>query len=555
MKHKLFLSAVLSFCAIIALAQPSKVSMKPAVTSKAKTVKTMPVAVKISLGLPSYEYKSDNGHVDISYSRSKTEKDDIRPDVTPSKAAMCLTKEEVRGQKVENTQVIADPSAAAQILPGGIIDADVLLKSGQFRYIMMDKRKPVALSISSNLAIKSTATINPGRNNDITDELRTKVHSLTRPSNLRGMPNMDTDEEVTVSTLQETMGIKIGASFFYLGSTVKNDFQFSSSKYRYMYVYRFEQTCFPVFYDGMISTASLFKEEVQAKNEWLFINEVQYGRRLFVVIESECDMEEYSNRLKGNLELAAVSAELSVKTKGSSLSQKVNIRTITQGGQPFHLVNPANIEAELDKYFKSKFNDMDIVPLAYKLTYLDGEPVSLISNAFLNGNNCLDNNRMKIRVSKVECVKVDDNKQSEEIYGSASIYYYNTDGKLVAPDGKTVLPVPPGISMKIPVATFTYGTKEAPIVLNLGKNSTKVYDAYQQGKYVDVTLSNLDMKIEIKPVVHEKDNVFNADDDYITEDRMYKTMREILLTGSNTPVFEFRRKNSVMKVYFEILPL
>jgi hypothetical protein len=115
--------------------------------------------------------------------------------------------------------------------------------------------------------------------------------------------------------------------------------------------------------------------------------------------------------------------------------------------------------------------------------------------------------------------------------------------------------MPPGLDMKLPLATFTYGTKEAPLVMQQGDHNTKFFTSTQQGKYLDVTLSNLDMKIDIKPTVHEKDGGFNGDDDYKTEDGMTKTFREILLTGATTPVFEFRRKNSIIRVYFEILPL
>jgi hypothetical protein len=557
MKHKLCLSAILVLCTIVVFSQPGKVPPKVPGMAPVPTggLKPMKITSKVALGPLSYKYESDNGHVDISYSRSKGEKDDVKTNPSVSKAAMCLTKEEVRGQKIENIQVIADPATALEILPGGVIDADVLLKSGQFKYIKMDKRKPVTLTTSSNQANKVKETITPGRNNDITDELRTKVHALTRPSNMKGMPNAATEDEVTISTLNETTGIKIGASFFYMGASVNNNFNFSSSKYRYMYLYKFEQQCLPVSANGVSSVSDLFKDSTQMNSNWLYIQQVMYGRRLFVIIESECDMEEYSNKLDGNLELGAVSAELSVKTKGSSLSQKVNIRTITQGGQPFRLSDPARIEEELDNYFESKFSEMDIVPLSYKLTYMDGEPVSLISNAFLDGKNCLDNSKMKIRITKVECIRVDDSKDNEEVYGSASIYYYNAAGKPVATDGKTILPSLPPFFSPIPVSTFAFGTKDAPLMFNTGNNKVKAYEPFQQGKYVDVSLSTLDMIIEIKPVVHEKDNVFNKDDDYITENWMRKTIRQMLMEGDNTPVFEFRRKNSLLLVHFEIVPI
>jgi len=558
MKRKLCLSTILVLCAIVVFSQPAKPPGKPKYNPEVP-MKPVSLDEKVSIGLKKYEHKSANGRVEMSYEKGRRENDGIKPpEISVSTAAMCLTREEVKGQKIENLQAIADSKLMPKIVPGAIIDADVLLKSGFLKYVMMDKRKTIPLVISSNLVKKNTAKVSVGPNKDISNELSATVHSLTRPSNLISkvaMPNLSSTNDLSVSTLVEKIGMDIGASFFYLGSSVKEKFKFSSSKYRYMYVYKFEQVCFPVSYDGVISTENLFTEAVQAKPEWLFVQEVQFGRRLYVLIESECDMESYSSRLKGNLELGAVSAELGVNVKGNSLSKKVKINVIADGGSPFNLTDPTKLEKELTDYFNSSFREMDIVPLSYKLTYLDGEPVSLVSNAFLDGKNCLDNNRMKIRVSKVECVKVDDNKQTEEIYGTASVYYYNTDNKMVYPDGKTLMPIPPGLNMKLPVTTFAFGTKEAPLVMKQGEHNTKAFTTTQQGKYIDVTLSNLDMRIEIKPTVHEKDNVFNADDDYITEDRMSKTFREILLTGATTPVFEFRRKNSIIRVHFEISPI
>jgi len=428
MKHKSCFSVTLILFSAVALSQPGKVPLTPKGKPGTMATKPMKVTAKVALGLSTYEYSSDNGHVDISYARSKGTKNDVTTTSTPAKSAMCLTKEEVRGQKIENELIIADGSKAVQILPGGVIDADVLLKSGEFKYMKMDNRKPISISTTSNLARKTSETVNPGRNNNIEDELRSKVHALTRPSNLIGMPNVRSSSEASVSTLQETTGINIGASFFYMGVSADNNFRFSSEQYRFMYLYQFEQECLPVIANGISSPEEIFKDVTGVNNNWLYIREVKYGRRLYVLMESEYDLAKYSNDLNGNLEWGVVSAALSVKTKGSSLSEKTNIRILTQGGQPVAVTDKSKLQSTLDNYFASKFSEMDIVPLSYKLTYLDGEPVSMISNAFLNGNNCLDKNKIRVRVTKIQCQKIDDNKNNEEIYGSANIALFNTAG-------------------------------------------------------------------------------------------------------------------------------
>lgn len=513
-----------------------------------------PVSVKkvsVNLDLPKFEYRTDNGRIEISYAKHKQEDNDVKTRPKESQSPKCLTDEEVRGQKVENNQVIAEPELALQILPGGVIDAESLLSTGEFRYIKMDNRKTISLSTSANPAKDVANKVHPVGNRDITNQLRTKVHELTRASNIKGMPNVRSNEEMDVSTLNETVGVNIGASFFYMGVSAKNNFGFSSSKFRYMYIYKFEQVCLPVFANQVSSPDDLFRDPTSMNNDWLYVQEVNYGRRLFIIIESETELQKISDKLQGKLNWGVVSAAYKQSIKTSSLYTKTSMRAISQGGQPFRISDPANIDKELDKYFDAPFRNIDIVPLSYKLTFMDGVPASIISSVFLNGKNCLKADKIRVGITKIKCINVDDNKNNEEVYGFNGIQLYNSENKPLAIDGKTVMPQIPGVGQVLP--GFTFGTKEAPLVMH--KGSEKSFNTNQEGKYIDFGVVNLDMKLVLKPSLHEKDNVFNADDDFFTEDDFGKTIRELLMDGTTNPVFEFRRKNSVFQVHLYILPL
>jgi hypothetical protein len=491
-------------------------------------------------------YKSKNGNVDVAFEKNQKPKDGINTKTTTVSSAMCLTKEEVRGQKIENEIIIADGSKAVQILPGAVIDATVLLNSGEFKFINMTKRKSITLTTTSNLANKVSQTATARNGNDITDELRTKTHALTSPSNIRGMPNMSSASEASISTLHETTGLNIGASFFYMGVKATNQFNFSSEKYRYMYLYTFEQACLPVIANSITSPDDVFTEPTQTNNNWMYVQEVKYGRRLYVMMESEYDLAKYSNQLGGKVSWGVVSAKLSADVKGSSFTKEVNIRVYTQGGQPLAITDESQVQKEIDRYFQTPFKSMDIVPLSFKLTYLDGTLASLVSNAYLDGKNCLEADKARVRLKSIECKKVDDNKGSEEIYGSASINLFNAQNKVLMANGAVAPPL-------IPTGIIGFGTKDAPINFTQGK--IKSYDVNEQGKYLDVVISDLDSKFEILPMVKEKDNGFNSDDQYITENRLKKTLRQMLLEGTTSQTFEFRRKESVLLVTFEITPL
>ena len=510
--------------------------------------KTNNLFKKVAINKTSYKYESGNGNVTVSFVAGQPEKDDVVASSTPVNSAMCLTKEEVKGQKVENELIIADGSKASQILPGAVIDADMLLKSGEFVFMKMNKRKNISLSTSSNLAKVTSASVRAMNGNNIEEELRSKVHSLKRPSNLNGMPNIKSTSQATVSTLEEKMSLDIGASAFYMGVSVSDNFSFSSEKYRYMYLYEFEQECLAVIANGVTSPDDIFTEETPMNKDWLYIREVKYGRRLYVLIESEYDLEKYSNELNGSLNWGVVSAAYNQKNTGESLSSKTNIRIITQGGQPVALTDDKKLQATLDKYFAANFSDIDIVPLSYKVTYMNGEPVSVTSKAFLNGDNCLDKSKVRVRVKSIEVKSADDGGTNEQLYGSVLMYFYTKDGKKVGVDGKTAIPEVPS---NIFSAAITYAKEAAPLIL--GTSGPKEFGVNDQGKYVDLNISNLDMVIEVKPTMKEKDDF--GDDTFITDNKMKRSIRKMLIEGSTIQVFEFRHDNSKVLLTVEVTPL
>lgn len=547
MQRKFVCAGFVCFLSMIAIAQPGKIPVKSTIPKA--TLEPLQIS-RMATSKASYEYKSKNGKVEISYARGKQPKDGVKTTSKETSEAMCLSRDEVRGQKIENLQVIIDGSKASQILPGGVFDGEMLLKSGEFKYVKMNKRQPISISLVTNQGDRHKVTVDKKGDNNVEDDLRAAVNSLTSPSNIKNMPNYGSSSEVITSTIEENTGLKIGASFFYMGVSANNKLSFSSSSYHYMYLYQFEQECLSVVANTISSPADLFTDGTTKDDNLLYIREVKYGRRLYVIIESENELQSYSDKLKGSLDWAVVSAAFSQNIEHSSLFSKTNIKVNTQGGSPIGAFEKENIQAVLNNYFAKPFKQIDIVPIAYKLTYMDGEPVSMVSNAFLDGKNCLDKEKVKIRLTSVKCIKQQNEKKQEEVYGGVNIYYYNPSKQLVAANAITPMPVVSGF--RPPTGTFTFGTKEAPVALYADRE--KNFQPDEQGKYTVFLLPDLDMTIEIVSYIHEKDNVFNKDDDFITENRMKKTIRQMLLEGSMSPTFEFRHNNAIIKLFFEILP-
>lgn len=532
--------------ATLILSSPAWAQVK--MVKAANTTINKKVALKIAPVAGNFNYPTKNGSIKLRFGNNQTPANNITQKITPVNEAMCLTKEEIKGQKIETVITIADASMANNILPGAIISGDDLLSSGEFVYMNMKNRKPVSLRTTSNLVKDPTQKASPSAGEDITGRLTDAVHNLKKPANFTGMPNSKSEDNITISTLEEKVGISIGASAFYMGISGKDNFIFSSDKYKYMYLYKFEQNCLPVIADEIASPADVFTDNTGFNSNWFYIQEVDYGRRLYVLLESEYDLEKYSNELNGSLNWGVVSAAYSQKNTGSTFSSRTNLRIISEAGQPLTVSDPSKAQSVIDNYFKKPFSQIDIAPLSYKLTNLNGKPVSIITEAFLNGNKCLDKNKVRVKIKELKCLKSDDGDGTEQVYGGITVYLYNNQKKVVATDGKTILP---DAIVKIPTGGIVYAKENAPLILKEGVAVTEANPSIKD-KYLDITISNLDMIIELKPGMKEDDEI--SDDDFKTTNSFKKSIRQMLLDGTNIFTFEFRDDKSVVHLTMEITP-
>jgi hypothetical protein len=495
-----------------------------------------------------------NSHVTLQWSTGIPAKDATTRTISALTQPMCLTKEEVRGQKVESEMILPQGSSALQIVPGGVFNAQILLNSGQFSYLKWDKRKSYAINVTSNLAKKTSATIMAAPGGGISESAaQSVVRSLTKADNIAGMPNGFSTSEMKKSTFQESMGLSIGASFFYMGISGANQFAFSSEKYRFMYVYTFDQAFLAVSADAPSSPADAYTDLKGITEDALFIREVKYGRRLYVIMESEYELEKYSNEFNGNLNWGFVSAKLNEKSNASKAGEYINIRVQAQGGQALAVTDYTKLPEALDGYFKSSYAQNDIVPLSYKVTDLSGKPVSLVAKAFLDGNHCLKSKKVRIRLKDIAVIRADDGQsdRSEQIYGNLIVRLFNESGKQVLADG-TVMPA--GASI-VPSGSISIAREAAPLRLAQirSERDRKRFGENDQSKSLDVNITSLDMVFQVDPIVKEQDDF--GDDTFITDTKLRKTMRRMLIEGSTSTTFEFRHDASLLELTVEILPL
>ncbi|HLV24544.1 MAG TPA: hypothetical protein VKY36_07195 [Moheibacter sp.] len=457
---------------------------------------------------------------------------------------MCLTREQVSGMDVESNIVVSNPENMSNLIPGNIIDGDKFLNGGNLVFQEIKNRKNVTFTASSNLVKNKISEAKSSAGVDITPKIAQAVHALTMPSNLSGMPNVESNSEVNISTMYDSISVQVGASGYFMGFAAADQFKFSSEKYNYMYVFKFEQKCLSVNANQISSPDDVLFQPEKAQQNWYYINEVTYGRRLYIILESEFSLESYSNDFKGSWNWGVVGAELTQKTSGKSFTSFTNIRAVSQGGQPIAISDPKKVQNEINKYFKKSYNEIDIVPLEFRLTNLNGEPISLVTEAFLDGNNCLKSKKIRIRIKELNCLVADDGGTNEQIYGNVGIMLSDEKGvpKMI---GK--------ISGKpFPVASIVYAKESSPIYLTKGKPLTEK-DPVLKDKYLTLNIKNLDYKLTIMPSMKEEDDF--TDDDFKTNNKFNMTIRNMLLEGESIKTFEFRDGASKVHLTVGIEPI
>ena len=514
-----------------------------------RTLKAIPLASKV------VRYDAGHGqhsHVTIEWRTGIHNKDATMRTISPLKKPMCLTKEEVRGQKVEQEITLPQSSSNLNIIPGGIFDSQELLRSGEFKYLGWHKRKPYTITIDSTLAKQTSATVATQASGGISERAAAKsIQSLLESDNFIGIPNRSSSSEMQWSTFREGMGMSIGGSFFYLGLSGAQPFSFSSEKYRFLYAYTFEQLFFTASPTNPIPSENLFNDSWALNEDALILQEVKYGRRLYVIIESEYGLEKCSSGLDGSLEWIVISAKLQQAQIAREAREHIKIRIQTQDGTSLVVSDYTQLERIIDTYFQSTCTENPICPLSYKVNDLQGTPVSLVTTAFLEGQHCLTSPKARVylRQIKVCSDQKSDHTLSEEIYGSVNLHLYNEFGKQIQRNGQFIEPLL-GLG-KSPTGTITIAKKDSP--LKLVEGSPQEFGANEQGRYIDVDITSLDMTFQIEPIIKEK--IGSGDTELVNSTEMKKKLRQMLIEGSTGTTFQCRHDKCLLELTVDIKPL
>src|SRR5690606_8240254 len=123
------------------------------------------------------------------------------------------------------------------------------------------------------------------------------------------------------------------------------------------------------------------------------------------------------------------------------------------------------------------------------LTDMEGNRLSLKTEAFLKQKNCLRTNKLRVGINSISVLQSDDSENSYgQLFGSLSIYVYNDRQKVILADGREM---PAYLeSLNPPTTNIRYGAGEHPLRL---KGGTKVHHSnpISTAKYVNLRVEKL----------------------------------------------------------------
>jgi hypothetical protein len=296
-----------------------------------------------------------------------------------------LYQEQVRGQKVEEEIILPPGSFHPHLIPGGIFGSQELLRHGKLTYSNPERTMACVLHHPGGRPAGQAVSF-PAREVGCTAR-HPAIKAFQSQGNAidhRSLPNRSCSSEMRWSTCQDGMGFNISGAYFFLGDSERKPIAFSSENYHYLYIYTFEQIFFTAKPKNSPSATAGTENQPIANDEELVIQEVKFGRRINLFIESKTALERRINTHRCGLEWIMLSAKLQEPSFTKSIKHDITFRLQTQEGRIFNISEGAHLQASIDAYFESTCTENPLSPLAFQVKDLDGTPVSLLTTAYIN---------------------------------------------------------------------------------------------------------------------------------------------------------------------------
>lgn len=391
---------------------------------------------------------------------------------------------------------VALSSLGSTIYPGLIFDPEAF-HSGTYQKISQYSRKPITLTVNGDCKLAKNIC-DPTEHNiaAAVGQMRSELKS----QNCNGDRAFYEKEILS----EEDLTINTAPAGAYMGITAKMNCNFESKSKSYKYLIDYALTYYSMYASSCsIENCSLVpvihgwgypKLDINAENvfhittegsnaakpiapedidpNWVYVNSVNYGKRLLVIIESNEDLKKMMGTALAPMHSGIFHASVTNNFKKQSALMQTSVRLFDFGGNQiggnFAGMEVRAINEAIKNYLTSE--DENYQPLSFTLKTIDDEPVLVQLTSEYTSRKCVPKtNKFRITWTGVRVEKADDGGGggTEDIIASVKVRAYDKNGNGIADIDNKVSPAVyvmektpiPGMPT---VATFTFGSKENP---------------------------------------------------------------------------------------------
>lgn len=288
---------------------------------------------------------------------------------------------------------IAVPNAYSSLTyPGALLIANQKLIEGRPDPLAV-ARRPIDIVIdlpgltqennSLHIEAPDFGKVLGGINSLLNTWFQTKGKDFSIPANMQYKKNILYDEKA--------MALSFGCDVSYMQNKLGIDFNLIREQKKSAYLMQFRQIYYTVSTGLVQNPADVFGDSVtwaelsariNADNPPVYVQNVQYGREVYVLMESDMSSEELEAHLNTSLQYRDGTIEADLKSSTKELNKSIKCTIMTYGGKPI-MVNGSLESSDIIKEINNLITENTVLsesnpaaPLTYTTIFLKNNVVA-----------------------------------------------------------------------------------------------------------------------------------------------------------------------------------
>lgn len=257
---------------------------------------------------------------------------------------------------------IAIPNAYASITyPGALLVANSKLVEGT-PTALAAKRAPIVLTVDlPGLAEEGSVEVENPEYRNINAAINKILETWYADKGNDHVIKCNLQYNSSILYDENSMALKFGCDANYMGNKLGIDFDLIRNQKKSAYLVQLKQIYYTVSVEPLKHPADVFAEDVEWEdirrnvnndNPPVYVQNVQYGREIYLLLESEASSKELEMFVNGTLKYDGTEVNADVKMSYKDFASSVQTKVIVIGGKPVNFKTTGSIEEITDELNK-----------------------------------------------------------------------------------------------------------------------------------------------------------------------------------------------------------